>query len=72
MADVLTGALLTEQAAYADGNGDGTRKALVAELWSRNHLSARDPLDALDDEPIEVSRFDELVAGSLVDERTRR
>ena len=69
MADVLTGALLTEQAAYAAGNDEGARKALVAELWTRHHLNARDPLDALDDDPIELTRFDELVAGALVDPR---
>jgi len=69
MADVLTGALLTEQAGHADGTDDGARKALVAQLWSRNHLSANDPLYALGDDPIELTRFDELVAGALVDER---
>jgi acyl-CoA dehydrogenase len=71
MADVLTGALLTEQAGYADGSDDGPRKALVAQLWSRNHLGAQDPLDALDDDPVELMRFDELVGGSLVDDRPR-
>ena len=69
MADVLTGALLTEQAGYADNTDEGARKALVAELWSRNHLAVRDPLDALDDAPIELERFEELVAGALVDDR---
>jgi alkylation response protein AidB-like acyl-CoA dehydrogenase len=69
MADVLTGALLTEQAGHADGTDDGARKALVAQLWTRNHLSADDPLDAIDDDPIELTRFDELVAGALIDDR---
>ncbi len=73
MADVLTGALLTEQAAYAQ-RSDGEqadRKALVADLWTRAHLDARDPLATLDDLPLGVTRFDELVAGALVDERPR-
>ena len=71
MADVLTGALLTEQAAFADGNDEGARKSLVADLWTRSHLSARDPLDALDDEPIELARFEELVTGALIDDRAQ-
>ena len=66
---VFTGALLSEQAGYADKTDEGSRKALVADLWSRNHLGSHDPLDALDDEPIELSRFDELVAGALIDDR---
>lgn len=69
LADVQTGALLCEQAAYAAATEDAPRKALVAQLWARDHLERHDPLDALEEEPLELTRFDDLVAGALIDER---
>ena len=71
MIDVYAGALLVEQAAWEARQGvtDG-RKALIARLWAKAHLSdggARRGMDDPADEAME--RFDELVAGALVDDR---
>jgi alkylation response protein AidB-like acyl-CoA dehydrogenase len=70
MAEVYAGAVLAEQADWEQREyGDG-RKALVAQLYATRYLSEPGPLrgiDALSHPALE--RFDELVAGALVDDR---
>jgi hypothetical protein len=67
--DVYNGALLVEQAAW-DGAED--RKALVARLYARRRLADPDPLRGLDRSDDEaLAGFDELLAGSLIDDRAR-
>ena len=69
MADVYASALLVEQAAWEDGDD---RKALVARLHARRRLAGPDPLRGIDAAPDEgLERFEELVAGTLIDDRPR-
>ncbi|KAB2350932.1 acyl-CoA dehydrogenase family protein [Actinomadura rudentiformis] len=58
MADVYAAALLLEHG-----------KALVARLYARNHLADRGPLRGIDAPAEDLDRFDELVAGALIDDR---
>jgi acyl-CoA dehydrogenase len=71
MIDVFAGALLVEQAGWEARQGvTNGRKALIARLWARAHLADSGPLRGIDDPADEAAdRFDELVAGTLVDER---
>ena len=67
MGDVYAGALLTEQAAWEQATGGTDRKALVARLYARRHLTDPGPLRGIDDDLDEgLERFDELADGSLV------
>jgi len=70
MIDVLTGALLVEQAGFEQRTQDAERKTLVAQLWCAEHLADRDPLRGIADSTDATARFDELVAGALIDERS--
>ena len=70
MADVLTGALLVEQAGHEQRTAGQDRKALVARLWCAKHLADRDPLRGLTAPDETLARFDELVDGALVDDRS--
>ena len=72
MADVYSGALLVEQAAWERRSGGGDRKALVTRLYAGRRLADPEPLrgiDAASDEGLD--RFAELAAGTLVDDRER-
>jgi alkylation response protein AidB-like acyl-CoA dehydrogenase len=72
MTDVYAGALLVEQAAWERSAAGGDRKALVARAYARRHLADRGPLRGIDGDRDEaLDRFEELVAGALVDERMR-
>lgn len=66
MADVYAAAVLVEVAAWESSVGDGSRKALVARLFTRAHLVRRSPLDAVDAPPEDLERFKELWDGALV------
>ena len=64
--DVYAGALLTEQAAWEQATGGTDRKALVARLYARRHLTEPGPLRGIDDDLDEgLERFDELAGGAL-------
>lgn len=69
MCDVLTGALLVEQAGHEQRAADADRKTLVARLWCARHLADHDRLRQITDPEDDLARFDELVAGALVDDR---
>jgi acyl-CoA dehydrogenase len=67
MGDVYAGALLTEQAAWEQATGGTDRKALVARLYARRHLTEPGPLRGIDDDADEgLERFDELADGALI------
>ena len=67
MADVYAAALLVEAAAWESSVGEGSRKALVARLFTRAHLVRRSPLDAVDAAPEDLERFKELWDGALLE-----
>ena len=72
MVDVYSGALLVEQAAWERTALGGERKSLVARLFARRRLGDTGPLRGIDEQNDEtLDRFDELVAGALVDDRAR-
>jgi alkylation response protein AidB-like acyl-CoA dehydrogenase len=72
MVDVYAGALLVEQAAWEQREIGGDRKALVARLYAARYLADPGPLRGIDAPNDEVlARFDDLIAGALVDERPR-
>ncbi len=72
MGDVYAGALLVEQAAWEQQHEGRARKALVARLFADRYLAERGPLRGLDRPEDEgLARFEELVAGALVDDRPR-
>jgi alkylation response protein AidB-like acyl-CoA dehydrogenase len=72
MGDVYAAALLVEQAEWERRHYGDTRKALVARLFIDRYLADRGPLRGIE-EPRSpaLDRFDELVAGVLVDDRPR-
>jgi alkylation response protein AidB-like acyl-CoA dehydrogenase len=72
MGDVYAAALLVEQAEWEQREYGDTRKALVARLFIDRYLADRGPLRGID-EPRDTAldRFDELLAGALVDDRAR-
>ena len=67
MVDAYAAALLVEQAGLESPAGGG-RKALVAQLYVRSHLS-QDRLRGLTEPAPELERFKELVDGALNDPR---
>ncbi len=68
MADVYAAAVLVEAAAWESTVGDGSRKTLVARLFTRAHLVRRSPLDAVDAPPEDLERFKELWDGALLEQ----
>jgi acyl-CoA dehydrogenase len=70
MASVYAAALLVEAAAWEADVLGSDRKALVARLYARRHLSTGGPLAELDFPAEELDRFKELWDGALVDDRT--
>jgi alkylation response protein AidB-like acyl-CoA dehydrogenase len=72
MADVYAAALLVEQAAWEKRVDGRDRKAVVARIYARRQLADRGPLRGIDDARDEgLDRFDDLVRGTLVDDRPR-
>jgi alkylation response protein AidB-like acyl-CoA dehydrogenase len=69
MAETYAAALLVEAAAWEASALESDRKALVARIFARTHLSGRSALDAIDDPAEDLERFKELCDGALVDER---
>ncbi|HZT64562.1 MAG TPA: acyl-CoA dehydrogenase family protein [Acidimicrobiales bacterium] len=70
MCDVLSAALLVEQAGFEARQAGTDRKAVVARLYARDHLGERGRLRGLDDERAEdLERFKDLWDGALVDGR---
>jgi len=72
MAEVYAAALLCEQAEWELREFADDRKALVASLYTERYLRDSGPLRGIDaTESPAIERFEELVAGALVDERPR-
>jgi acyl-CoA dehydrogenase len=72
MGDVYAGALLVEQAAWEERTDGRGRKALIARLFADRYLADRGPLRGIDRTGDEaLARFDDLVAGALIDDRPR-
>ncbi len=72
MAEVYSAALLCEQAGWELREFNDDRKGLVASLYVERYLADRGALRAIDAPPSPaLERFDELVAGTLVDDRPR-
>ncbi len=70
MGDVYAGALLVEQADWEHRVEGGERKAIVAQLFAERYLGAPDPLRGIANQSdAALNRFDDLVAGALVDDR---
>lgn len=70
MVDVYAGALLVEQGAWDRRMTGGDRKLLVARVYAARRLADPSPLRGIDAPQDEaLARFDELLAGTLVDER---
>lgn len=69
MVDVYAAALLLEQAGTERRQGGGGRKALVARLYAREHLSGTGRLHRIAGPAEELERFQELADGALVDPR---
>ena len=67
MADVYAAALLLEQAGWERADSGADRKALVARLYARTHLSDAGPLRALDAPAEDLERFKDLADGAFID-----
>jgi alkylation response protein AidB-like acyl-CoA dehydrogenase len=67
MVDVYAGALLVEHAGWEEAELGSDRKALVARLYARDHLSERAPWHAIDAPPEELERFKDLCDGAFLD-----
>jgi alkylation response protein AidB-like acyl-CoA dehydrogenase len=68
MADVYSGAMLVEQAGWERAELGSDRKALVARLFARAHLSDVGPLGGVDAPPEELERFKDLCEGAFSEE----
>jgi alkylation response protein AidB-like acyl-CoA dehydrogenase len=66
MVDVYAAALLLEQAGWERTTLGTDRKALVARLYTRSHLSDRGPRRGIDDPAEDLERFKDLVGGAFV------
>jgi alkylation response protein AidB-like acyl-CoA dehydrogenase len=72
MAEVYAAALLCEQAEWELREFGDDRKSLVAALYAECYLKDRGPLRAIDEtESPALEHFERLVAGALVDGRSR-
>jgi alkylation response protein AidB-like acyl-CoA dehydrogenase len=72
MAEVYTGAVLCERGDWELREFGDDRKALVAELYTQRYLGERSALRDIEAPASPaIDRFDELVAGALVDSRPR-
>ncbi len=72
LAEVYTAALLCERAAWERREFDDERKDLIASLYVERYLADRAALRGIDaPSGPALERFDELVAGALVDDRPR-
>lgn len=72
MAEVFAAAMLCERADWELREFGDERKALVAQLYTERYLGERSRLRDIDAPPSPaIERFEELVAGALVDDRPR-
>jgi alkylation response protein AidB-like acyl-CoA dehydrogenase len=72
MGDVYAGALLCEQAEWELREFGDARKGIVADLFVRRYLDDQSPLRGIDaPRDLALEEFDRLVAGALLDPRTR-
>lgn len=72
MAEVYAAAILCERADWELRTFGDDRKSLVAQLYTERYLTDRNRLRDIDAPPSPgLDRFDELVAGALVDSRAR-
>ncbi len=68
MVDVYAGALLVEQAGWAQAELGSDRQELVCRLYVRTHLVDSGPVRGIDLPPEELERFRDLREGAFVDE----
>jgi alkylation response protein AidB-like acyl-CoA dehydrogenase len=72
MAETYTAAILCERAEWELRQYGDDRKAVVAALYTERYLTDRNRLRDIDaPSSLALERFDDLVAGALVDERPR-
>lgn len=72
MAETYTAAILCERAEWELRQYGDDRKAVVAALYTERYLTERNRLRDIDSpSSLALERFDDLVAGALVDERPR-
>ncbi|MEK7247410.1 MAG: acyl-CoA dehydrogenase family protein, partial [Chloroflexota bacterium] len=72
MAETFTAAILCERAEWELRQYGDDRKAVVAALYTERYLTDRNRLRDIDaPSSLALERFDDLVAGALVDERPR-
>lgn len=68
---VYAAAVLWEQAAWEAEHLGSTHRLLAAELWTRRRITEAGPLGELGEcEAVELTHFDDLMAGTLQDART--
>lgn len=65
MADVYAAALLLQQAGWERAELGTNRKALIARLYARDHLTDPGPLRGIDTPAEDLDHFDTLIAGTL-------
>jgi acyl-CoA dehydrogenase len=65
LARTYAAAALWEQAAAEAGEGDD-RRAVFADLWIQRRLGGEEPFGELDSEPVELTRFDDLMGATLI------
>jgi acyl-CoA dehydrogenase len=72
MAEVYAGALLSEQAEWELSEFGDDRKSVVAMLYAQRYLGEPDRLRGVGaPSNLAIDRFDDLVAGALIDDRPR-
>jgi len=72
MAEVYAGAILCERAEWELRTFNDDRKSLIATLYTERYLTDRNRMRDLDlPNNLAIDRFDDLVAGALVDQRPR-
>jgi hypothetical protein len=70
MAEVFAAAMLCERADWELREFGDDRKSLVATLYTQRYLAPPDRLRGMDvSEDLAIERFDDLLAGALVDDR---
>jgi hypothetical protein len=72
MAETFTAAILCERAEWELRQYGDDRKSVVAGLYTERYLTDRNRLRDIDaPSSLALERFNDLVAGALVDERAR-
>jgi alkylation response protein AidB-like acyl-CoA dehydrogenase len=72
MAEVYAGAILCERADWELRTFNDDRKSLIATLYTERYLTERTRTRGIDaPSNLAIDRFDDLVAGALIDDRAR-